>query len=201
MVKSERQIKSPKSVIGLQYTLSDSRVPHNIPPPNAIKVGFRPCPCQALNFILIWFETVQSSETDAGLIDTWPAHSTNQRFANIQSNQQLASQSTSALVAEPTTSTRKPRFLENLENFLYRELKVLGCTDSAIISEPRIQVDFDDKNKQNKILQNVIHTFNCIPRHFARFLSIWLKNSKHTSQYYQQSKMNTNSCYPINARK
>ena len=34
----------------------------------------------------------------------------------------------------------KPKFLENLEDFLVRELKALGCYKSSKISESRLQV-------------------------------------------------------------
>jgi hypothetical protein len=36
--------------------------------------------------------------------------------------------------------TPKPKFLENLEKFLQRELKVLGCANSTTTSESRLQV-------------------------------------------------------------
>jgi hypothetical protein len=37
--------------------------------------------------------------------------------------------------------TPKPKFLENLEKFLHRELKKLGATNNAISNEARLQVN------------------------------------------------------------
>ncbi len=102
----------------MQYMLTDGRVPHNLPPANALKSNI---------------------EGDAGLIDTWPAHSTNQRNANLHLT-------TSQSSFEPSAANRKPKFLESLENFLFRELKVLGCTDASEISEPRLQVRYIPKS-------------------------------------------------------
>ena len=78
-----------------------------------------------------------------GVIDTWPAHSTNQRPVNMQ----LSLNKFNNLVLSNSQAdgkadiTPKPKFLENLEKFLNRELKALGChTNNIAANESRLQV-------------------------------------------------------------
>ena len=56
-------------------------------------------------------------------MDTWPAHSTNLAVANIDNK-----------------PTPKPKFLQKLESYLEKELRVLGCKDTTTPSEKRLQV-------------------------------------------------------------
>lgn len=52
----------------------------------------------------------------AGHVDAWPANATNK------------------------SSTTKPKFLQNLEVYIQRELRALGCSDDQQPSEKRLQV-------------------------------------------------------------
>jgi hypothetical protein len=44
--------------------------------------------------------------------------------------------------------TPKPKFLENLDKFLHRELKKLGATNSTIANEARLQVSYTNNKFQ-----------------------------------------------------
>jgi hypothetical protein len=76
-------------------------------------------------------------------LDTWPAHSANQRPANMQ----LALNKHNNLVISNSQAegkpelTPKPKFLENLEKFLNRELKALGVNNTQTTSESKLQVN------------------------------------------------------------
>ncbi len=80
------------------------------------------------------------------MIDTWPAHSINQRPINTQ----LSLNKFNNLVLSNSSAdgkseiTPKPKFLENLEKFLHRELKALGCATNGNLygaNESRLQVN------------------------------------------------------------
>ena len=60
----------------------------------------------------------------AGSVDTWPAHAA-MPFAPA---------------SQDAKSMSKPKFLQRLETFLQKELRALGCTDSTVMSEKRLQV-------------------------------------------------------------
>lgn len=94
-------------------------------------------------FELFCFTQTFKSKDDfqLGIIDTWPAHSANQRPSNVhislnRKNQLLV---TNDLALGKPEITPKPKFLENLEKFLHRELKLLDCYNSQP-SEARLQV-------------------------------------------------------------
>ena len=76
------------------------------------------------------------------MIDSWPAHSANQRPSNIQMS--LAKDKTlmisNAQAEGKPDLTPKPKFLDNLDKFLQRELKKLGSTNYAIANDARLQV-------------------------------------------------------------
>ena len=78
------------------------------------------------------------------MIDTWPAHSQNQMPANVQ----LILNKNNRLVVKDSVAEGKPelipkpKFLENLEEFLVRELKALGCYKMTKTSESKLQVCF-----------------------------------------------------------
>lgn len=77
-----------------------------------------------------------------GVIDSWPAHSANQRPSNVHislnRNHQLMV--TNELAEGKAEITPKPKFLENLEKFLQRELKLLdGYSDGSQTNEARLQ--------------------------------------------------------------
>ncbi|RNA16687.1 Translin-associated factor X-interacting 1 [Brachionus plicatilis] len=115
-IKSQSQLA--KIDLGNKYTIGNSTI--SVPPRNALKT---------------------SGENSGGVIDTWPAHSANQRPSNLQisltkSNNLLI---TNAQAEGRPNITPKPKFLENLEKFLQRELKVLGCENSYTTSEARLQ--------------------------------------------------------------
>lgn len=81
-------------------------------------------------------------ESHAGVIDTWPAHSQNQRPANVQLtlNKHNRLVIHNAIEDGKVDMTPKPKFLENLEKFLRHELEILGCNKSEYVPESRIQV-------------------------------------------------------------
>jgi hypothetical protein len=96
--------------------------PHSLPPRNSLKANLQ----------------IQS-----GIIDSWPAHSANQ----LPSNMQLSLNKYNSLVVSNQQAegkpdlTPKPKFLENLERFLHKELKTLGCSSNTSVetSESRLQ--------------------------------------------------------------
>ena len=57
-------------------------------------------------------------------MDTWPAHATGP----------LSTANNDA------KTSSKPKFLQNLESYLQKELRTLGCSDSCKPSEKRLQV-------------------------------------------------------------
>lgn len=107
--------------VGGRYTLANSSIAHAVPPRGAIQA---------------------SVEYQSGVIDTWPAHSTSQtRPGNTMSINKF----NNLVVSNPGggegsgDSTGKPKFLENLEKFVQRELKALGCSHGNGTSEVRLQ--------------------------------------------------------------
>ncbi|KAK6185214.1 hypothetical protein SNE40_007497 [Patella caerulea] len=79
-------------------------------------------------------------DTKAGEIDTWPAHASGQGFTSTSA--MLSKNKSLVLVNDEEMGKPqmipKPRFLEQLENFLKKELRALGVTDLAP-SELRLQ--------------------------------------------------------------
>ena len=117
----ENQIVKVNNEIGEKYTLANSIIPHSIPPINSLKANV---------------------DHQSGTIDTWPAHSANQRPSNMQlslNKHKHLILSNSQAEGKPEL-TPKPKFLENLEKFLKRELKALGVYNSEATSESRLQV-------------------------------------------------------------
>ena len=108
--------------------------------------------------IVLFLLTKANVDHQIGLIDTWPAHSTNQRPANIQiglSKQNGLVLSNSQAEGKPDL-TPKPKFLESLEKFLQKELKSLGCNDVPGSSEPRLQVVYKTFYF-NKLFNNLLY--------------------------------------------
>ena len=103
-----------------RYMIGDSQ--HSLPPRNTLKANL---------------------ELQSGVIDSWPAHSANQRPSNIQ----LSLNKYNSLVISNQQAegkpelTPKPKFLENLEKFLQKELRALGCNpnNKSETSESRLQ--------------------------------------------------------------
>ena len=94
---------------GPQYTLGGKPQKYSLPPPQKLR------PFQ---------------DTQAGALDTWPAHATSHSAGARGRNQQVAVYE----AADPP----KPRFLEQLEAFLAKELKSLGVSE-VHPSELRLQ--------------------------------------------------------------
>jgi hypothetical protein len=103
-----------------KYTIGHNQ--HSLPPRNSLKANL---------------------ELQTGVIDSWPAHSANQRPANMQlSLNKYNSLVVSNCQAEGKPEiTPKPKFLENLEKFLNKELRALGCNpkNTSETSEARLQ--------------------------------------------------------------
>ncbi len=124
-----------------KYTLSESQIAHPLPPRNALKVS---CLIKNENEIFYFKYLLKQAyaENNAGIIDTWPSHSQNQMPSNVQ----LLLNKNNRLVLKDSIAegkpdlVPKPKFLENLEDFLVRELKALGCYKSNKTSESRLQV-------------------------------------------------------------
>jgi len=81
-------------------------------------------------------------DTRSGTLDTWPAHatgSTSTRQVGLSKNKDLV------LIDEEKLGkpqiTPKPKFLDNLESFLKKELKSLGVT-AVEPNELRLQVTY-----------------------------------------------------------
>ena len=76
------------------------------------------------------------------MIDTWPAHSGNQRPVNMQLTLTKAHALvvTNSIAEGKPEMTPKPKFLENLEKFLHRELKTLKCDKITTANEAKLQV-------------------------------------------------------------
>jgi hypothetical protein len=93
----------------------DSNIVHHLPARNLIKL-----------------------DNNEGVIDTWPAHSANQRPTNIQLalNKHNRLVITNAREEGKPDITPKPKFLENLEKFLNKELKTLGISNSNNERQP-----------------------------------------------------------------
>ena len=143
----ENQLVKFNNEIGEKYTLANSLIPHSIPPINSLKVSslfWAFCP------LLFRVNTICSNlcikanvDHQSGTIDTWPAHSANQRPSNMQlslNKHKNLVLSNSQAEGKPEL-TPKPKFLENLEKFLKRELKALGCYNTQTTSESRLQVN------------------------------------------------------------
>lgn len=114
------QIVEKSKDIGGKYTLTNNAIAHSVPPRNVLKA---------------------SLDNQTGIIDTWPAHSTNQRPMNMQLSLNKFNNlvlSNSQAEGKPET-TPKPKFLDNLEKFLHRELKALGCSNNSGSNETRLQ--------------------------------------------------------------
>jgi len=82
-------------------------------------------------------------DTDAGTVDTWPAH-VSVRGSSAQSkhfirNKHIAADENFNVNSANMQLTSKPKFLEQLEVFLERELRCLGVS-SADPSDARLQV-------------------------------------------------------------
>ncbi|ESO91005.1 hypothetical protein LOTGIDRAFT_191501 [Lottia gigantea] len=79
-------------------------------------------------------------DTFSGELDTWPAHAGSHGFSSTSA--MLSKNKSLVLVSEDEMGKLqmipKPRFLEQLENFLKKELKALGVTD-VTPSELRLQ--------------------------------------------------------------
>lgn len=114
------QKRNQNQEIGSRYKLANSIVPHSVPPKGAIQ---------------------SNGENQLGVIDTWPAHSTNQRPANIQLSLNKFNNLilTNVNAEGQSDNTPKPKFLENLEKFVSRELKALGCAHGHGSNEVRLQ--------------------------------------------------------------
>lgn len=93
-------------------------------------------------------------DTKSGSLDSWPAHCTSQATAKLgvpthhplsKSNQtQLKTMDSEG---EPYQSkVPKPKFLEQLEMFLRKELRNAGSDDGP--SETRLQVRLRDREKE-----------------------------------------------------
>ena len=86
-------------------------------------------------------------DTNAGTVETWPAHASARGTTNGPSlhlssaNRQLdvVSNDVAAATSANLQLTPKPKFLEQLEVFLQKELHCLGVT-SAEPSDVRLQV-------------------------------------------------------------
>lgn len=84
-----------------------------------------------------------------GQMDTWPAHSTNMAVANVDSK-----------------PPPKPKFLQKLESYLDKELRVLGCKEASVPSDKRLQVFrevfeylIDDFRTYKPILSSIKHEY------------------------------------------
>ena len=80
-------------------------------------------------------------DTKAGEVDTWPAHASG---LGLSSSAAMLSKNKSLVILSEEDSGKapiipKPRFLEQLENFLQKELRALGVTEVAP-SDLRLQV-------------------------------------------------------------
>lgn len=82
-------------------------------------------------------------DTKAGELDTWPAHATDNATSSMSV---VLAKNKHLLVLNDEDQGKaqiipKPRFLDQLENFLKKELRSLGVTDVAP-NELRLQVKF-----------------------------------------------------------
>lgn len=87
-------------------------------------------------------------DTQSGDVDTWPAHASGQAGASttlmLSKNKSLILYDEEAM-GKPKMIP-KPRFLEQLESYLKKELRALGVTD-VNANELRLQVIYvDSKN-------------------------------------------------------
>lgn len=106
--------------IGGRYTLANNAISHSVPPIGVLQANI---------------------DQQAGVIDTWPAHPSNQRPSNMQLSLNKFNNlvlSNSNAEGKPDV-TPKPKFLENLEKFVQRELKALGCSNNGGTNEVRLQ--------------------------------------------------------------
>ena len=92
--------------------------------------------------IIIWFIYLQPYvDTRSGDVDTWPAHASGQAGASttlmLSKNKSLILYDEEAM-GKPKMIP-KPRFLEQLESYLKKELRALGVTD-VNANELRLQV-------------------------------------------------------------
>ncbi|XP_005105955.1 translin-associated factor X-interacting protein 1 [Aplysia californica] len=105
---SPRALRRLEGLNGPTYRLNEKL--HPLPPPNALKPYV---------------------DTKAGELDTWPAHASGQALSSTSA--MLSKNKSLVLVNEEDMGkpqmVPKPRFLEQLENFLKKELRALGVVD------------------------------------------------------------------------
>ena len=79
-------------------------------------------------------------DTRAGTLDTWPAHALGPSLPDL--NPGSATKQTNEFMPK---GVHKPKFLEQLEAFLQKELRSLDCAE-MIPSEKRLQVSVTLRN-------------------------------------------------------
>lgn len=105
---SPRAMRKLEGLNGPTYRLNEKH--HPLPPPNALKPYV---------------------DTKAGVMDTWPAHASGNALSSTTA--MLSKNKSLVLVNEEDMGkpqmVPKPRFLDQLENFLKKELRALGVID------------------------------------------------------------------------
>lgn len=91
------------------------------------------------------------------MLDTWPAHSTSQRASTsvfLTKNKQLVVLDEAA--RGRASSVPKPKFLDQLETFLKKELKAMAA-DTVEPSEVRLQVFISSSIITDHCIQIIQH--------------------------------------------
>ena len=142
---SPRHINKYEGLSGPQYQLNNKPLKYNLPPPKNLRVRPKFQLWEKQIKLLKLNHPLSSSfqpyqDTQAGGLDTWPAHSTpgaNGGVALTRSKHLLVMDSANQQHGQPP----KPRFLSQLESFLNKELKALGVSQVQP-SELRLQVKY-----------------------------------------------------------
>ncbi|KAJ8302492.1 hypothetical protein KUTeg_018888 [Tegillarca granosa] len=114
---SPRNVDRYEGLTGPNYILDDR--PHPLPPPKTLKPYV---------------------DTRSGEVDTWPAHASGQ---NVAKTTLMLSKNKSLILYDEEAMGKpqivpKPRFLDQLENYLKKELRCLGVTE-VLPNELRLQ--------------------------------------------------------------
>ncbi|CAD5115419.1 DgyrCDS4394 [Dimorphilus gyrociliatus] len=115
----ENSPNSPTSKKSTSYKIGNSDVKYKLPPPSTMKPYV---------------------DTQSGALDTWPAHANNSRTVpiavSLTKDKQLKVTDESS--GKTISHVPKPKFLEQLEKYLKKELQALGVTEVGP-SELRLQ--------------------------------------------------------------
>lgn len=87
---------------GPSYSISGSTEKFKLPPPSALQPGL---------------------ENNPGKLESWPVHSLNPTKLNLSLKEEQVGHKKELLSVMP-----KPKFLEQLESYLLKELRLLGCS-------------------------------------------------------------------------